>query len=132
MVVGALVARFLLAIAFVVLMGAHQGNLPWLPAELVAFLCPFVGGYAATRLGQTVSMRLGALAGLAAGLVVLFLATIVSRLAPNTTLAGALLVMVGRADRGGVCPGRVFALVVLIVTACAPTAAGTVPPWQEL
>ncbi len=52
------------------------------------------------RLGQIDSMRPGALSGLGAGLVVLLVAIVVSRWAPNTTLAGVVLVVVGTVGGG--------------------------------
>jgi hypothetical protein len=94
-VAGALVTLFLWAIAFVILISVYRGNFPWLLTGLVAFLCPLVGGYVTALLGQTDAMRLGALAGLGAGLAVLLLAVMISRLAPNMTLCGAVLVIVG-------------------------------------
>lgn len=100
-VAGALVTLFLWAIAFVVLNAINQGNFPWLLTGLTAFLCPLVGGYTAARLSRTNSLRLGALSGSSAGLVVLLAAALVSRLAPNTTLAGVGSVAVG-AIGGGV------------------------------
>lgn len=99
-VAGALMTLFSWAIAFVVLNGIYRGNFPWLLMGLVAFLCPIVGGYLAARLGQTDSMRLGALSGLGAGLVVLLVAIVVSCSAPNTTLAGIVLVVVGTVGGG--------------------------------
>jgi hypothetical protein len=103
-VVGALATLFLWAIAFVVLNGIYQGNFPWLLTGLAAVLCPLLGGYTAARLSQTNSLRLGALSGLSAGLVVLLAAALVSHLAPNTTLAGVGLVVVGALGGGvGTC-----------------------------
>ena len=99
-VAGALMTLFSWAIAFAVLNGIYRGNFPWLLTGLVAFLCPIVGGYLAARLGQTDSMRLGALSGLGAGLVVLLVAIVVSYSAPNTTLAGIVLVVVGTVGGG--------------------------------
>ena len=94
-VVGALLTLFLWALAFVVLNGVYQGDFPWLLTGLAAFLCPLVGGYVAARLSRTNSLRLGALSGLIAGLVVLLVAALASHLAPNTTLGGVGLVIVG-------------------------------------
>lgn len=62
---------------------------------VTALLCPLVGGYVATRLEHTNGARLGTLSGFGAGLVVVFAAAIASNLAPNTTLAGVLMVVVG-------------------------------------
>ena len=134
-IVGALVTLFLWALVFLVLTSLYRGNLPWLLTGLAAFLCPVLGGYLATRLGQTDSMRLGALAGLAAGLLVLLLVSIAGRLAPNTTMAGGVLVVVGAVGGGMGTLMRyrkaktvlallvVILLVALIVSACAPTMA---------
>lgn len=94
-VVGALITLLLWALAFVVLNGIYQGILPWLLTGLAVVLCPPVGGYTAARLSQANSLRLGALSGLSAGLVVLLVGALVSRLAPNTTLACIGLVVVG-------------------------------------
>jgi hypothetical protein len=99
-VVGALVTLFLWAIAFVVLNGIYQGSFPWLLTGLAAFLCPLVGGYVAARLSQTNSLRLGALSGTSAGLVVLLAVALVSRLAPNATLASVGLMVVGALGGG--------------------------------
>ena len=99
-VAGALVTLFSWAIAFVVLNSIYWGNFPWLLTGLVAFLCPIVGGYLAARLGQINSKCLGALSGLGAGLVVLLVAIVASRLAPNATLAGVVLVVVGTVGGG--------------------------------
>ncbi|MBL7065091.1 MAG: hypothetical protein ISS49_12915 [Anaerolineae bacterium] len=99
-VAGALVTLFSWAIAFIVLNGIYRGNFPWLLTGLVAFLCPIAGGHLAARLGPIDSMRPGALSGLGAGLVVLLVAIVVSRSAPNTTLAGAVLVVVGTIGGG--------------------------------
>ncbi len=99
-VAGALVILFSWAIAFVVLSSIYWGNFPWLLTGLVAFLCPIVAGYLAARLGQINSKRFGALSGLGAGLVVLLVAIVASRLAPNTTLAGVVLVVVGTVGGG--------------------------------
>jgi hypothetical protein len=86
-VAGALLTLFLWSIAFVVLNGIYQGNSPWLLTGLAAVLSPLAGGYSAARLSRTNSLRLGALSGTSAGLVVLLVGVLVSRLAPNTTLA---------------------------------------------
>jgi len=139
-IVGALATIFLWTIVFLLLNSIYRGNLPWLLTGLAAFLCPVFGGSVAARLGRTDSMRLGALAGLAAGLLVLLLAAIASHLAPNTTLAGGVLVMAG-AVGGGMgtwlrYPAAkavlalvvVSLLVVLFVSACAPTTAGITEP----
>jgi hypothetical protein len=99
-VVSATLTLFLWAIVFVVLNGIYQGNLPWLLTGLAAFLCPLAGGYVAARLSQMNSLRLGALSGLSAGLVVLLVGTLVSHLAPNTTLAGIGLVVMGTLGGG--------------------------------
>jgi len=100
-VAGALITLLLWALALVVLNGLYQVNLPWLLTGLAVVLCPLVGGYVAARLAQTNSLRLGALSGLSVGLVVLLAAATASRLAPNTTLVGVGLVVVG-AIGGGV------------------------------
>jgi len=92
-VVGALATLTLGAIAVAILMACYR-DVPLLPAVLAPFLCSLIGGYVATRLARTRGLAIGALSGLAAGLVMLLVAAIVSRLAPNTTLAGVLLMLV--------------------------------------
>lgn len=93
-VVGALVTLTLGAIALAVLPACfHGGNVPTLPAVLAVFLCSLVGGYLATRLARVRGLGTGALSGLVAGLVMLLVAAVASRLAPNTTLAGILLML---------------------------------------
>jgi len=99
-VVGALVTLFLWAIAFVVLNGIYQGNFAWLLTGLAAFLCPLAGGYIAARLEQKSGARLGGLSGGGAGLVVLLAAATASNLAPNATLAGIGLLVVGALGGG--------------------------------
>ena len=99
-VVSALLTLFLWAIAFVVLNGIYQGNFPWLLTGLAAVLCPLVGGYTAARLSQTNSLRLGALGGLSAGLVVLLVGALASHFAPNATLASIGLVVMGALGGG--------------------------------
>jgi len=98
-------SKVLWTIAFVALSGIYQGRFPlllvgWLLIGLVAVLCPLTGGYVATRLSQTESLRLGALSGFSAGLVVLLVGALASRLAPNTTLAGIVLAAVGSLGGG--------------------------------
>ena len=93
-VVGALVTLALGAIALAVLPAAYyHSNVPTLPAVLAAFLCSLVGGYLATRLAQVRELTTGALSGLVAGLVMLLVAAVVSRLAVHTTLASVLLIL---------------------------------------
>jgi hypothetical protein len=108
-VIGALLTLLLWVLAFAVLNAIYQGNLPWLLTGLAALLCPLAGGYLAARLSGTNSVRLGALSGLSAGLVLLLAGVLASRLAPNTTLTGIGLVVVG-AVGGGIgtllSPGR--------------------------
>jgi hypothetical protein len=108
-VAGALLTLLLWVIAFAVLNALYLGSLPWLLTGLAAVLCPLVGGYTAARLSQANSLRLGALSGASAGLIVLLAGALASRLAPNTTLAGIGLVVVG-AVGGGIgtllSPGR--------------------------
>jgi hypothetical protein len=99
-VVGALVTLILWAIAFVVLNGIYQSNFPWLLTGLAAFLCPLAGGYVAARLDHRSGARLGGLSGGGAGLVVLLAAATASSLAPNTTLAGIGLLVVGALGGG--------------------------------
>ncbi len=94
-VAGALVTLFLWAIAFVILNGVYRGNFPWLLTVLATLLCPLIGGYVTARLEHSNGSRLGALSGFGAGLAVVFVAAIASNLAPNTTLAGILMVVVG-------------------------------------
>jgi putative membrane protein (TIGR04086 family) len=93
-VVGALVTLALGAIALAVLPACYHGNVPTLPVVLAAFLCSLVGGYLATRLARVRGLAIGALSGLVAGLVALLVAAVASSLAPNTTLAGVLLMLV--------------------------------------
>ena len=90
-VASALVILFLGAIAFVVLNDIYRGNLPWLQTGLAAFLCSLVGGYAAARMEQTNSTRIGTLSGLTAALVVLLPATVASMI---SLLGGVALVVV--------------------------------------
>jgi putative membrane protein (TIGR04086 family) len=93
-VAGALVILALGAVAFAILFSYYHGNVPLLPAVLAPFLCSLSGGYVTTRLAQVRGLTIGALSGLVAGLVMLLIAAVASRLAPNTTLAGVLLVLV--------------------------------------
>jgi hypothetical protein len=99
-VAGALVTLFLWVIAFVILNGVYRGDLPWLLTVIAALLCPLIGGYVTARLEHTNGARLSALSGFGAGLVVFFAAAIASSLAPNTTLAGVLMVVVGTVGGG--------------------------------
>ena len=62
---------------------------------VTTLLWPLIGGYVATRLEHTNGARLGALSGFGTGLVAVFTAAIASNLAPNTTVAGVLMVVVG-------------------------------------
>ena len=94
-VIGALLTLLLWVLAFAVLNAIYQGNLPWLLTGLAALLCPLAGGYLAARLSRTDGVRLGALSGLSAGLILLLAGVLASRLAPNTTLAGIGLTVVG-------------------------------------
>lgn len=93
-VVGSLVTLALGAVAFAILFHYYHGNVPLLPAVLAPFLCALIGGYLATRLAQVRGLTTGALSGLVAGPVMLLIAAVASRLAPNTTLAGILLTLV--------------------------------------
>jgi hypothetical protein len=83
------------AIAFVILNGVYRGNFPWLLSAMIALLCPLIGGFVVTRLESTNRARLGALSGFGAGLVVILAIAIASSLAPNATLLGVLMVVVG-------------------------------------
>ena len=95
-ILGALVTLVLGPIAFVVLSHCHVNDpvLSAVLAVLAALLCSLSGGYVATRLAQVRELTTGALSGLVAGLVMLLVAAIASRLAPNTTLAVVLLMLV--------------------------------------
>lgn len=93
-VVGALVTLTLGAIALAALFHYYHGNVPLLPAVLAPFPCSLVGGYMTTRMAQVRGLTTGALSGLVAGLVMLLIGAVASRLAPNTTLAGVLLMLV--------------------------------------
>ena len=104
-VAGVLLTLFLWTVAFVGLSGIYQGRFPWLVIGwlligLAAVLCPLAGGYVAARLSRTRSFVLGALSGFSAGLVVLLVGPLASRLAPNTTLAGIGLVVLGAIGGG--------------------------------
>jgi hypothetical protein len=94
-IAGALVTLILWAIAFVILNGVYHGDFPWLLSMLIALLCPLIGGYAAAGLEPTNGTRLGALSGFGAGLVVILAIAIASSWAPNATLLGILMVLVG-------------------------------------
>jgi len=95
-ILGALVTLVLGPIAFVVLSHCHVNDpvLSAVLAVLAALLCSLSGGYVATRLARVRGLAIGALNGLVAGLVMLLMAAVVSRLAVNTTLAGVLLILV--------------------------------------
>ena len=104
-VVGGLLTLLLWTIIFVGLNRFFQGRFPsvpvgWLLIGLAALLCPLAGGNVAARLARTLSLRLGALTGVSAGLVVLLAGTLASRLAPNTTLAGIGLAAIGALGGG--------------------------------
>lgn len=98
--VGGMVTLLLWAVAFVILNGIYRGNFPWLLTGLAVFLCPLAGGYIAARLEQRGGARLGGLSGGGAGLVVLLGVATASSLAPNATLAGIGLVVVGALGGG--------------------------------
>lgn len=93
-VVGALVTLTLGAIALAALFHYYHGNVPLPPAVLTPLLCSLIGGYMTTRMAQVRGLTTGALSGLVAGLVMLLIAAAASRLAPNTTLTGVLLMLV--------------------------------------
>lgn len=104
-VVGTLLTLLLWALAYAALNAIFEGDFPWprigwLLIGLAAFLCPLIGGYVAARVSQANSLRLGALSGTSAGLVVLLVGALASGLAPNTTLAGIGLVLVGAIGGG--------------------------------
>lgn len=92
-IVGALAALTLRAITLAVLPARYQGNVPWLPAMLATLLCALIGGYLATRLAQARELVIGALSGLVAGLVMLVVAAVASRLAPSTISADNLVML---------------------------------------
>ena len=92
---GTLVTLILWATVFGILNSVYHGNFPWLPSALIALLCPMIGGYVVTRLESTNRARFGGLSGFGAGLVVILAVAIASRLAPNATLLGVLMVVVG-------------------------------------
>ena len=94
-IAGALATLFLWAIAFVILNGVYSGNFPWLLSGLTVLLCSLIGGYVASRLEHTNFIRLGTLSGFVAGLIVFLAAAIASGLAPNTTLIGVLMMVIG-------------------------------------
>lgn len=89
-VVGVLVTLALGAVAFAILFGYYDGNVPWVTAVLAPFLCSLIGGYVATRLAQIRALTTGALSGLVAGLMAVALAALVAR-GVNTTLAAVLV-----------------------------------------
>ena len=95
-ILGALVTLVLGPIAFMVLNRCNINDplLSAVLAVLAALLCSLSGGYVATRLAQVRELTTGALSGLIAGLVMLLVAAVVSRLAPHTTLAPVLLILV--------------------------------------
>jgi putative membrane protein (TIGR04086 family) len=96
-IVGALVTLVLGAVAFAILVLYYPTNVPLLVAAVAAFICSAGGGYVATRLAQVRGLAVGALSGLVAGLVMLLVAAVVTRLSPNTTLAAVLLTIISAA-----------------------------------
>ena len=82
------------AVAFAILVLYYPTNVPLLVAAVAAFLCSAGGGYVATRPAQVRGLAVGALSGLVAGLVILLVAAVVTRLSPNTTLAAVLLTII--------------------------------------
>lgn len=105
---GTLTTLFPGVIAFVILNNIYRSNLPLLQTGLAALLCSLVGGYVAARLGQRAGTRLGALGGLAAGLVVVAVA---SNLAVITIWAGTALIALWAVGGGlGACVTRICLL----------------------
>lgn len=76
-----------------VLNAVYSGPLFWGLAALLAFLSGMVGGYLVAQRATHDREALSALAGMIAGLIALLVAGLISRLAPRTTLAGALLIL---------------------------------------
>jgi hypothetical protein len=108
-VAGGLLTLILWAIAYVVLNAVFRGSffsvpIGWVLVALAAVLCPLAGGYTAARLSGTRGLLPGVLSGLSAGLVALLTSLLVGvlagRLAPNMTLAGIGLVVLGAIGGG--------------------------------
>ena len=99
-VAGAVLTLVLWIVAFVILNAVYQGAFPWLATLLAGFLCPLAGGVAAGWMHRTGGAQLGALSGGSAGLIVLLVAAVASRVASNTTLAGVLAVAMGAISGG--------------------------------
>jgi hypothetical protein len=73
----------------------YGGDFPLLVSVLAALLSPIVGGFAASRLSSRNSVRVGALSGGSAGLLVLLVVAVASRIAPNATLGGLGMLAAG-------------------------------------
>ena len=97
------VTTLLWGLATVGLLNAmYKGPLFWLLAFLLAVGSGVLGGYLTAQRAEADREAMSTLAGVVAGLAVVCLAAVVSRGAPNTTLAAALLVLVwAAAGRAG-------------------------------
>ena len=94
-VVGAVATLVLWGLAFVIMNAFYRGNFPLLPVAVAALLCPIIGGFAASRLRSRSNVRVGALSGGSAGLLVLVVVTVASRIAPVATVAGLGMLAAG-------------------------------------
>lgn len=88
-IVRALRALTLRAITLALVLDRYQGKAPW-PAVLAALLCSVIGGYLVTRLAHVRELAIGALAGL----LMLLVGAVATRLAPSISPPDNLLILI--------------------------------------
>ena len=88
-IVRALRALTLRAISLALVLDRYQGKAPW-PAVLAALLCSVIGGYLVTRLAHVRELAIAALAGL----LMLLVGAVATRLAPSISPPDNLLMLI--------------------------------------